>query len=135
MEKIAKFSHNCIIIRVRKESVAIRGSLYEAVRRCWRASKQKAEKAVYVLAIVSDPGEEDLEVKAVYEPKRWYSPAKDSCRENEKECKNKYGTNIDLCRNKPRIAFEGKEMKDSVYLYKLIPNTHFPRQNPFRYTY
>ena len=137
MEKITNFKHNCMIIRVRNESIAIRGNLYEAVRRCWRANMQNAQEADYVLAIVGKPSEKDLEVKAVYKPDRWYYPADEGvCNKKKEECLELYKTNTSLCRKHPRIAFEGKEIKnDTNYLHKQIPNAYYPLQNPVRYTY
>jgi hypothetical protein len=123
-----------MIIRIREESIRIRRCLYEAVRRCWRADKEKAEKADYVLVIVSGLKEKSLEVKAVYKPECWYYLDKVFCKEKKEECKE-FKTNTDLCRKCPRIAFEGKEVKETNYLHKLIPLSYFPLQNPIRYTY
>ena len=137
METIKTFKHNCMIIRVRPESIKIRGSLYEAVHRCWKAKKQNAEKADYVLALVGTIKNRDLKVQAVYKPERWYYPVSEGlCKEKKDECSKKYKVDPQQCQKNPRIGFEGKEMKnDTDYLHKLIPEKYYPFQNPVRYNY
>ena len=136
MKKITCFKENCMIIRVRKESIVIRGNLYEAVRRCWRANMQMAQKADYVLAVVGTLKNIDLEVKAVYKTERWYCPADEGlCKIKKEECTKKYKVNTDLCLVHSRIAFEGIEIKEINYLHNKIPADYYPLQNPFRYTY
>ena len=137
MEKITSFKHNCIIIRVRRESIDLRGSLYEAVRRCWRANIHRAQKAVYVLAIIGTPSEMNLEVQVIYKPDRRYYPTDEGlCKKKEKECLKAYKTDTSFCLELLRIAFHGMEIsKDTNYLHKLIPKTYFPLRNPVRFTY
>ena len=137
MEEINNFQHNCVIIRVRKESIAIRGNLYKAVCRCWAANKKRAEKADFVLAVVGTIKEKNLVVQAVYKPDRWYYPADVYlCKDKKEECQILYEVNTDLCNEYPRIAFEGKEVsKDAYYLHKMLPSKYYPLQNPVRYTY
>ena len=132
MEKITNFKDKCIIIRIRHESIDIRGSLYEAVRRCWRASKERAEEADYVLAVVG----RSRVVEAVFKPSRWYYLDDEFCKNQEEVCKTGYGVNTDLCKIKRRIAFEGEEIPhDTNYLHKQIPDKYSSMQNPVRYTY
>jgi hypothetical protein len=136
MDKIREFKDECMIIRIRPESVGIRGSLLEAVRRCWRANLQRAQKSEYVLAIISTIDDGDLEVKGVFKPECWDYLDDGFCREKEQECKEKYDVKTERCAERKRIAFTGEEIKDDVkYLHKLIPDKYFPTQNPFRYTY
>jgi len=133
MAKIIEFEDDrCIIIRIREKSVCIRGSLYEAVRRCWRTNLQKAQKSDYVLVLIGN----NLEVKGVFKPECWYYLDDDFCQKTEQECKNEYGVNTELCAKDKRIAFVGKELEDDVkYLHKLTPDGFFQERNPFEYTY
>jgi hypothetical protein len=131
MNVIREFKDRCIIIRVREESIRIRGSLKEAVRRCWRANLQRAKKADYVLAIIGT----SKRIEGVFKPKKWYCLDDNFCREQEQECK-KYETNTELCAIRKRIAFDGEKIINDVkYLHKVIPDEYLPAMNPFRYTY
>jgi hypothetical protein len=134
MEEITEFKDKCMIIRVRDESVHIRGSLYESVRRCWRANLDSAKKADYVLAIVGNS-----EVRGVFKPTSWDYIDSEFCKKEAKasrECKGKFDVNTELCKKRNRIGFVGEAIKDDKkYLNKLVPEKYFPRQMPVRYTY
>jgi hypothetical protein len=137
VDEIKEFEDNCMIIRVLPDSPRLKEQgLYEAVRRCWRAVKEKSEKAKYVLAIVSTIQDKKLEVKGVFECTHWYYLGGEFCQKMLNECQQEYKTNTDLCKNSKRIAFDGDEITDDVkYLHKLLPENYFPLQNPYRYTY
>ncbi|MDR1565692.1 MAG: hypothetical protein LBS48_00215, partial [Treponema sp.] len=104
MDVIKELKDKCVIIKVREESVLRRGSVYEAVRRCWRASLQRAEEADYVLAIIG----RDKRVKGVFKPKEWYSLDDNFCRKQKWECEE-YETDTKLCAIRKRIAFDGEK--------------------------
>ncbi|GHU46270.1 hypothetical protein FACS1894190_18310 [Spirochaetia bacterium] len=133
MDKIKSFKDKCIIIRIRTENIAIRGSIDKDVHRCWRMRLDRAKDCDYVLAVV----DYSPEVKGVFKPDNWYCPDDEFCKGKEEECKRIANTNTALCKKiKKRIAFEGKEITNDVnYLHKEIPKQYFPGQNPFRYTY
>jgi hypothetical protein len=131
MEQITKFDDKCVIIRIRQKSIGIRGSLYEAARRCWRTVLAKAEDADYVLVLVGD----NLKVAGVFKPDRWYYLEDDFCEKNMKECE-KLGTKTERCKKNRRIAFEGKELTDDVkYLNKLIPKECSPGETHVSFAY
>jgi hypothetical protein len=128
METITHFNDKCIIVRI-PIGINQRKGLYEATRRCWRASLQRSRKAGYVLGTV------DGEILCVIKPDKCdYVPAK-ICNAEKETYKNVFGVNTALCKNK-RVAFEGKELKeDTNYLHKIIPGEYMPGRNPVRYTY
>ena len=100
-------------------------SLYERVRRCWRISKEKAEQADYVLAVING------RVEGVFEPSQWYFIPMEECKKID-SCKNK---------NQPcgRKGFIGKEASFDIknkYLNKYIPDWYMrPGPGPIQYTY
>lgn len=55
-----------IIIKTTPDAINANGSLYEATRKAWRASRDKAEKYKYVLAVVYGI------VREVYEAENWF---------------------------------------------------------------
>jgi hypothetical protein len=128
--EIQKFEDNCIIVRIRPESEVIRGSMYEAARRCWRANLDEAKKAAYVLVVVGN----DPQVQAVFRPECWYYPCDKFCEKEKAKCKAAYGVNTELCQKSKRIAFKGVEVTGNVkYAHKDIPAEYLPKQNPVRY--
>jgi hypothetical protein len=54
-----------MIIKIKQSVIDERGSIYEAVRKAWKVSLDKAKKYPYVLAV------KDGIVKEVYEPTEW----------------------------------------------------------------
>jgi hypothetical protein len=74
-DKIPEFTDKCIIIKIHQKTVRGRGSVYEAVRHCWRINIDRANRADYVLGVINGI------VKGVFNPiGDWhYFP--------EKECK------------------------------------------------
>lgn len=98
-----------IIIKVTYNSVSANGSLYDAVRRAWKAKLNRASKVKYVLGVI------DGIVREVYEVDKWYD---------------------DLTLN-GRIAFEGKPTLDPISSLKnkRIPPRYRQKGalNPFMY--
>lgn len=96
-----------IIIKTTTNAIAANGGLYEATRRAWRASLEKAKKYKYVLSVVNGI------VREVYVAKEWYQ------------------YNLD------RIAFEGEVSHDAISSLKgkLIPKKYRKKgnANPFLY--
>lgn len=97
-----------IIIKTTTNAIASNGGLYEATRRAWRGSLEKAKKYKYVLSVVNGI------VREVYEAKVWYQY------------------------NPDRIAFEGEVSHDSIISSlkgKLIPKKYRKKgnANPFLY--
>ena len=129
MEEISKFTDKCIIVNIpigKKE----RAGLYEATRRCWRASLDKAGKADYVLG--TDKGK----VLCVIKVNGCKYVASEFCAKERAACEKEFGVNTKLCKNKRRIEFEGQELKnDKKYLGKTLLEEYTPGQNPIRYTY
>lgn len=99
-----------IIIKTTYNAISINGDLYEATRRSWRASLEKAAKYKYVFSVI------DGIVREVYNVQRWY----------------KYD-------DTERIAFEGSPvgLDDPMAQYKnkMIPAYYRTKgsSNPFRY--
>jgi hypothetical protein len=130
--EIQKFDDNCFIVRIRPDSKVIRGSLYEAAQRCWKANLTRAKKAAYVLVVEGS----DSRVKAVYKPEYWYPLSDEFCKKEKEKCKDEYGADTQLCQIRRRIAFKGVEITGAVkYKDRTIPAKYFPGQNPVRYTY
>ena len=110
-ENVADFSAytGSLIIKTTEEIIEDRGSVYEAVRSCWRLSKSEAKKAKYVFAVVNGI------IKGVFEPKDWENVA---------------------CTK--RIAFTGTEAPKKVsqeFVGKRIPEQYMKRGavNPTMY--
>ena len=57
---------NYIIIKIKREVISAKGSLYAAVREAWKADINKASNYMYVFAVV------DGIVREVYKVGRWY---------------------------------------------------------------
>lgn len=99
-----------IIIKTTPAAVQNNGSLYEATRRAWRADLKKAKRYKYVVAVINGI------VREVYEVDHWYvfNPSVNN-----------------------RIAFDGKETKDSISSLKGKRIPSYYRQkgqaNPFMY--
>jgi hypothetical protein len=129
MEKITKFDDKCIIVRI-PVGIDKRKNLYEATRRCWRANLRKAKEADYVLGTING------EVLCVIKIKSCNYASSDLCEKEKMTCKEEFGVNINLCENKKRIVFEGKEVKDDKkYLGKKLSKEFIPGQMPVRYSY
>jgi hypothetical protein len=126
MEKITKFDDKCIIVRI-PIGIDQRKNLYEATRRCWRASLQKARKADYILGTI------DGEILCSIKIKSCDYASSDLCKKEKMACKEEFGVNIKHCENKKRIVFEGKE--DKKYLGTKLPQKYIPGQMPIRYSY
>lgn len=96
-----------IIIKTTANAISTNGGLYEATRRAWRGSLEKAKKYKYVLSVINGI------VREVYEAKVWYQY------------------------NPDRIAFEGEATRDSIAALKgkLIPKVYRKKgnANPFLY--
>ena len=127
MDKKSGFQEKCIVIRTKQETIEKLGSLYEAVRWCWRINIDRAEKAEYVLAVVNY-GTKEFKVEQVFKPTEWHCTT-------AKECKDKIAP-ICTYKNKPcgRIGFTGKKAETEVenkFLGKVISMG----QNPVRYLY
>jgi len=117
----------CIVIRVKQETKAELGSLYDAVRWCWRISIDRAQESDYVLAVVNY-GTREFKVEQVFKPSEWHCITAN-------ECKDKIAP-ICTCKKKPcgRIGFTGKRAETEIekkYLGKKIPMG----QNPVIYLY
>jgi hypothetical protein len=118
--KITEFKEKCVIIKVHQETVDKYG-LYEAVRQSWRARKEKAERADYVIAVVNKI------VRGVFKPEYWYRTTEANARKHN-----------DRGFNNNRIAFIGVEADDNIkkaYLNKQIPDEYIPSQNPIQYNF
>jgi hypothetical protein len=129
MENIVEFADKCIIVKipVGKEK---RVTIKEATRRCWRASLKRAQKADYVLGTI------DGKVLCVIKIKSCDCVSDEFCEKEKMVCKEEFGTNIELCKTKKRIEFEGEEVTDDKkYLGKKLPAKYIPGQMPVRYTY
>ncbi|MDR0320966.1 MAG: hypothetical protein LBI28_05635 [Treponema sp.] len=113
---IQEFDENCVIIKVRPETVRGRGSVYGAVRWAWIANLEKISRADYVLAVQTGTGGK---VIGVYKPTIWYK----ATAENDKRYEhflNEGGSE----RDERRIAFQGEEAEIKIkekYFNKYIP--------------
>jgi len=123
MAKISNIQEKCIVIRTKQETVSrCGGSLYEAVRWCWRINIDRASEADYVLAVVNY-GTSEFKVEAVFKPSKWHCiPAG--------ECKNKKAPTGN-CTARPcgRIAFTGERASakdEKKFLGEIIPMGQFP---------
>jgi hypothetical protein len=129
MEKIVEFVDKCIIVKIPigKEK---RSNTYEATRRCWRASLNRAKKANYVLGTI------DGQVLCVIRIESCNYVSSKFCEKEKTVCKEEFRTNIKLCEIKKRIEFKGDEVKDDKkYLGKKLPEKYILGQMPIRYTY
>jgi len=129
-DTILSFTDNCMIVYI-PLGITYEGSIYDAARRCWRASKTKAEAADYVLAVV------DGIVKGVFKPEKWKVTTAKECEEEKDRCKT-MRANMEYCKTKKRIRFIGCEASDDIkkkYLNKAIPDEYRHSQNPVRYSY
>ena len=114
---VAEFQHNLLIINVNRS--ASEGSLYEAVRYCWKISPKKAEKVDYVLAAQRGS------IVGAFEADRWL-PATPS---------NFPGT-IETVEG--RWGFVGREAPDDIqrlYIRKRLPDNFRKKgaANPIKY--
>lgn len=80
-------SEDYIIIKTTTEAINIGGSLYEATRKSWVASLDRAQKYQYVLSVVYGI------VKEVYEVSKWYKEAN-----GRVAFEGKTATNEELCK-------------------------------------
>jgi hypothetical protein len=64
-------SDKCIAIRTKYETVCKLGSLYDAVRWCWKAKLDRAMQVDYVLAVINK-GDLVYRVEAVFKPTEWH---------------------------------------------------------------
>jgi predicted type IV restriction endonuclease len=110
---IESFPDRCLIIKIYRKTIIDRnGSIYEAVRKKWKLSKDKAEQADYILALEMDSGL----IKGIYAANKWFPDG------------NRYG-------------FEGTEITEGSvverYLNKRLPINYIKTgsQNPIRYTW
>jgi len=122
MDKKQDSHENCIVIRTKEKTVVKLGSLYEAVRWCWRININRALMADYVLAVVNY-GTKKFKVEQVFKPTEWH------CITAE-ECKNKKAPTC-TCKKKPcgRIGFTGKKVvtgEEKKYLGEIIEMGRFP---------
>ena len=122
MHKTSGFPEKCIVIRTKRETVAKLGSLYEAVRWCWRINIDRAQEADYVLAVVNY-GTKEFKVEQVFKPSEWHCIT-------AKECKSKKSP-VCTCENKPcgRVGFTGKRVEtgeEKKYIGKIIAMGQFP---------
>ncbi len=111
MEIIQHIDEKVIIIKTHENTVQIRGSLYEAIRKWWDLRKERAVHAEYVFAVVRERGEI---VQEVYKPNVWY----------EEQDGEQDKTDIDLC-------FNGDVAEDCVcskYKGKCIPKKYHYRK-------
>jgi len=129
MDKITRFDDKCIIVKI-SIGVYNRNCPYEATRRCWRANLNRARMADYVLGII------DRKVICVIKIRSCDYVKDQFCNKEKFHCKNDFGTDIELCKIRKRIVFEGDEKKyDKKYLNKYLPVEYLPTINPVRYTY
>ena len=129
-ETISSFTDNCMIVNI-SLSITYDGSIYDAARRCWRASKTRAEAADYVLAVA------DGIVKGVFKPEKWNVTTAKECEEEKNRCMT-MGVNMGECIPENRIRFIGCEAPDDIkkkYLDKAIPDEYRKSQNPVQYTF
>jgi len=122
MDKKTNSHDNCIVIRTKEKTVAKLGSLYEAVRWCWRIKIDRASLADYVLAVVNY-GTKEFKVEQVFKPTEWHYITAG-------ECKNKKAPTC-TCKKKPcgRIGFTGKKVvtgEEKKYLGEIIEMGRFP---------
>lgn len=101
---------NYIIIKTSKKAIEANGDLYEATRRCWKATLSTAKRYKYVLAVMNGV------VREVYEVSEWHTSATEA----------------------PRIEFTGKETDNEEMLRlkgKRLPEKYMKRgaANPFMY--
>ena len=127
MNNSSNSQEKCIVIRTKQETVARLGSLYEAVRWCWRINIDRAQKADYVLAVVNY-GNREFKVEKIFKPTEWHCIT-------AKECTGKKAPTC-TCKTKPcgRICFTGERAGAEIekrYLGKIITMS----QNPVRYLY
>jgi hypothetical protein len=64
-QEIERIPSDCVIIKVRQDVVDEKGSVYEAVRSCWKIGANGRKNTKYVLAVVNGI------VKGVYENPEW----------------------------------------------------------------
>ena len=129
-DTISEFPDKCMIVRI-PIGIKFDNTIYDAAHRCWRANKDKAETADYVLAV--DNGI----VKGVFKPKKWHITTEKECEKERERC-IALKANIKLCKLKKRIRFDGVEAPNDVkkrYLNKKIPSEYQKGQNPVRYTF
>jgi hypothetical protein len=123
-EIISEFKDNCMIVRIKQETVNKRGSVYEAVRHSWRANIYRAKKATYVLAVINGM------VKGVFEPEEWYK----QWHEKRHECEN-CKRRLNRC---DRIGFTGRIAENEAqikYNNKIVSSDFLKGRNPIIYTY
>jgi hypothetical protein len=140
METITQFDDNCIIVGIPRsiqrdgtltdDIILTDSSLYESVRRCWRASLGRASRAKYLIGTI-DVKKVDIVVEihsCDYVKNNYCDICRKKRREERKEdCEDEDGT---------ILIFEGDKIKgDTKYLNKEIPEDYRPGQNPVRYTY
>ncbi len=112
LEKITKFDENdkVLIIKIKPESVDDfgRGSIYDTVRMWWKLSEERIKEVKQVAAVINGV------VKKVYKVEKWM-----------------YNDEL------KRYGFEGEEIKDSIYLNKIIPDEYKRRgeASPTLYTF
>ena len=131
MNKEIKFDKNdkCIIVKI-PISINCRKNIFEATRRCWRANRDRAEKANFILGTVDGTVECVIKITGCDYVKTEF------CKKEEEKCRRLFNANTELCKTYRRIAFEGNEIKnDKKYLNKKLPENYIPIQNPIRYTY
>ena len=129
MDKITKFDDKCIIVRI-PIGILKRKSPYEATRRCWRVNLSRARRANYLLGTI------DGKVICVIKINNCDYVKDKFCNKEIFHCKNDFGADIELCKTRKRVAFEGDEKKDDKkYLNKYLLIEYIPVQNPVRYTY
>jgi len=121
---ISEINDRCIIIKIYQKTIdKNKGSVYEAVRQCWKNRISRVEQADYVLAVVKGL------IRGVYKPTKWYySYPKEDCSQCKKES---------LCKINSRIAFIGDEAEKDIqvkYLNKFVPDFYVrPGPGPFLY--
>lgn len=115
------FQHRVLMITVNQSAES--NDLYDAVRFAWRLSKEKAEQAEVVLAVVRGV------VRGVFVPERWMAgtPAN-------------FPTLARNTENAHRLGFEGREAPTDIreqYLNKQVPASMRARgsANPVRYSW
>ena len=123
-DKIIEFNDKCIIIKIHQETVLGKGSIYKAVRHCWRINIDRANRADYVLGVINGI------VKGVFKPiGDWYYFPEKEC--NRINC----GNNNIPCGRK---AFNGENADKNAqikYLNKYIPDAYRKSRNPIQYSY
>jgi len=118
-DKLLEILDKCIIIKIN----GVSPSVYNRVRRCWGNSKNNAEHADYVLAVLNG------RIVGIFVPYEWFYTCDDEeCQKNE-------------CKHWPckRIGFNGEEASIELqkkYLNKYIPDSFMePGPGAFRYTF